>query len=124
MAYERDTMHGPQDPILVDEFQVGLDRAKITRTSQIHVPESHETQGEEGDDYDPNSLPTSSHSVVETMKAKKHRAGLRIRKTLHIGRSSDDFEFTTTALVGAGVEESIIRSIPSNPKYQKIRTSK
>jgi hypothetical protein len=119
MTHVTDTMQGPQDPILVDEFQVGLDRAKITRTSQIHLPESHETHDEGGNDYNPDGPLASSHNVVETIKAKKHRAGLRIRKTLHIGRSSDDFEYTTTALVGAGVEDSGSRYMTDAPEPDK-----
>ncbi|KAF2440804.1 hypothetical protein P171DRAFT_500312 [Karstenula rhodostoma CBS 690.94] len=109
-------MQAQRDFVPVDEFQVGLDRARITRAAQIQLPETHETQGAQADGYSPESPPASSHNVVDSMKAKKHRAGLKIRKTLHIGRSSDDFEHTTTALVGAASEGSGSRYMTDAPE--------
>lgn len=117
-THDKDTVQAQQEFVLVDELQVGLDRATITRTAQIHLPETHAAQGaqEEHDLHSAESSPTSSHNVVDSMKAKKHRAGLRIRKTLHIGRSSDDFEYTTTSLVGAPAEGSGSRYMTDAPE--------
>ncbi|KAL1612738.1 hypothetical protein SLS60_000967 [Paraconiothyrium brasiliense] len=113
-------MQTRQEPVLVDEFEVGLDRAKITKTVQMQVPEPHETQSEDSDDQGQSGSPhSSSRVVVESIKAKKHRAGLKIRKTLHIGRASDDLEYTTTALAGAGVEASGSRYVSDAPEPEK-----
>ncbi|OAG06918.1 uncharacterized protein CC84DRAFT_1088757 [Paraphaeosphaeria sporulosa] len=111
-------MQAQQEFVLVDEFQVGLDRAKITNTAQIQLPETHEAQGAQDERHlrSAESSAASSHNVVDSMKARKHRAGLRIRKTLHIGRSSDDFEYTTTALVGAAAEGSGSRYMTDAPE--------
>ncbi|KAH6643005.1 hypothetical protein C7974DRAFT_114432 [Boeremia exigua] len=90
-----------QEPALVDEFEIGLDRAKITKSAQIQLPESHETekQGTESDS-ESDSPRSPSHNLVESIKFKKHKAGIKIRKKLHIGRASDDFDLTTTAIAG------------------------
>ncbi|KAJ4358201.1 uncharacterized protein N0V89_002780 [Didymosphaeria variabile] len=112
-------MQARQDPVLVDEFEVGLDRAKITKAAQIQIPEPHETPSEDSDDQCQSGSPhTSSHSVVESIKAKKHRAGLKIRKTLHIGKASDDLEYTTAALAGAGTS-SESRYVTDAPEPDK-----
>ncbi|KAL5411508.1 hypothetical protein PMIN03_004836 [Paraphaeosphaeria minitans] len=117
-THGRDVMQAQQEFVLVDELQVGLDRAKITKTAQIQLPETHEAQGpeEERHLHSAETSPAPSHNVVDSLKAKKHRAGLRIRKTLHIGRSSDDFEYTTTALVGAAAEGSGSRYMTDAPE--------
>lgn len=113
-------MQARQEPVLVDEFGVGLDRAKITKSAQIQLPESHESQSEESDNNAQSESPRASpHTVVDSIKAKKHRAGLKIRKTLHIGRASDDFEHTTTALAGAGGGDSDSRYMTDAPEPDK-----
>lgn len=110
-------MQARQEPVLVDEFQVGLDRAKITESAQIELPEAHDSQSEDSDDDARLENPqSSSQKVVDSIKKRKHRAGLKIRQTLHIGRASDDFAHTTTALAGAGSEDPGSRYMTDAPE--------
>lgn len=109
-----------QQPVLVDEFEVGLDRAKINEFAQIQFPETKVTQSEDGDTHsEHDDSHAASRNVVDSIKAKKHRAGLKIRKTLHIGRASDDFELTTSALAGVNPEKSNSRYATEAPEPDK-----
>lgn len=113
-----DALGAQQESVHVEELQMGLDRAAIATTAQIQLPEKHKTQDAQGEPrlHSAEHSPASSHNVVDSMKAKRHRAGLKIRKTLHIGRSSDDFEYTTTALVGATSKDSGSRYVTDAPE--------
>lgn len=93
-------MESRKEPVLVDEFEVGLDRAKITKSAQIQLPESQDANQNTQVQADPDSPRSSSHAVVDSIKQKKHKAGIKIRRTLHMGRASDDIDLTTTAIVG------------------------
>src|SRR5690242_14400364 len=91
-----------QKPTLTDPLEVGLDRAKITNSQQIELPEVHALEKHISDsDAELDSPHSSSHNVVEAIKATKHKAGIKIRRKLHIGRASDDLDLTTTAIAGA-----------------------
>jgi hypothetical protein len=115
-------MQAREEPVLVNEFEVGLDRAKITDTAQIELNESHSSQDQSAEVHaEPDSPRSSSsaHHVVDSIKLKKHKAGIKIRKTLHIGKASDDLDHTTTALVGAAEEPSGSRYATAPPEPEK-----
>jgi hypothetical protein len=113
-------MQARQEPAPINEFDVGLDRAKITKSAQIQLPELHDSHSEDSDDNaQSDSQQGTSHKVVNSIKARKHRAGLKIRQTLHIGRASDDFARTTTALAGAGGGDSGSRYMTNPPQPDK-----
>lgn len=113
-------MQARQEPVLVDEFEVGLDRAKITKSAQIQLPESHNTEERSAEiDVEPDSPRSSTHNVKESIKLKKHKAGIKIRKTLHIGRASDDFDLTATAIAGGNEEPSGSRYVTDPPEPDK-----
>ncbi|KAJ4334169.1 hypothetical protein N0V95_009238 [Ascochyta clinopodiicola] len=109
-----------QEPALIDESEIGLDRARITKSAQIQLSDSHNTQNQDADSQDESDSPqSSSHNVVDAIKQKKHRAGLKIRKTLHIGRASDDFDLTTTAIAGGNKGASDSRYVTDAPEPDK-----
>lgn len=112
-------MQARQEPVLVDEFDVGLDRAKITKSAQIQLPESHNTEQSANVDADSDSPRSSPHSVRESIKLKKHKAGVKIRKTLHIGNAADDFDLTTTAIARGNEEASGSRYMTDPPGPDK-----
>ncbi|KAJ4988142.1 major facilitator superfamily transporter [Stagonosporopsis vannaccii] len=108
-----------QKPALTDPFEVGLDRAKITKSRQIQLPEPHAAEKQSTDsDAESDSPHSSSHNVVDSIKLKKHKAGVRIRKKLHIGRASDDYDLTTVAIVGEN-GESDSRYITKPPEPER-----
>lgn len=113
-------MQARQEPVLVNEFEVGLDRAKITTSAQIQLPESHNTSEESANVALESDSPLSStQNVKESIKLKKHKAGIKIRKTLHIGRASDDFDLTATAIAGTKEEASQSRYETNPPEPDK-----
>lgn len=113
-------MEAGQESVTVDELNFGLDRARITRSSEIELPESHEASQDTNVQTEPESPCSSSHNVVDSIKQKKHKAGIKIRKTLHIGRASDDFELTSTAIVGGSDEPSGTRYASDPPEPEKV----
>ena len=113
-------MQAQQQPILVDESKIGLDRAKITKSAQIQLPKSHSTQHRGASVHvEPDSPSSSSHNVVDSIKQKKHRAGSKIRKSLHIGRASDDLDLAVTAIAGDNGEPSESRYVTDPPEPDK-----
>lgn len=113
-------MEASQEPVVVDAFDVGLDRAKINETGQIQLPEPHDVQQQDIEDrIQPHSSRSSTHNVVDTLKTKKHKAGIKIRKTLHIGRASDDLDLSMSALAGHEEEPSKSRFESDAPEADK-----
>lgn len=91
----------PQEPARTDALQVGLDRARILKNEHIELAESHSPPEQNTEsDTDSDSPQTSSNNVIEAIKQKKHRAGVKIRRKLHIGKAADDHDLTTAAIVG------------------------
>lgn len=87
----------------IDARNIGLDRSNITRHEQIEIPD--DTTRKTDDDvardvthlrYEPESN-TSTHTTVEKLIEKKHHAGIKIRKKLHISKASDDFEVSSSS---------------------------
>ncbi|KAF1349477.1 hypothetical protein EJ07DRAFT_139711 [Lizonia empirigonia] len=112
-------MESRKEPVLVDEFEVGLDRAKITKSAQIQLPESQDVNQNPQVQVEPDSPRSSSHAVVDSIKQKKHKAGIKIRRTLHMGRASDDIDLTTTAIVGGNEAPSDSRYVTERPEPDK-----
>ncbi|KAF2853539.1 hypothetical protein T440DRAFT_505843 [Plenodomus tracheiphilus IPT5] len=90
---------GPTDEYTqVDARNIGLDRSNISHEGQIELPDTttRKTDEEVARDvvrlqHEPESG-TSTHSTVEKIKDKKHRAGIKIREKLHMSKASDDLE--------------------------------
>jgi hypothetical protein len=99
-------MTGVMDPsrelVEADEMDIGLDRSNITQENKIQLPKlDHE------DNYDINQLepePRSSSHLVNSLKERKHHAAVKIRKTLHISRASDDLSSHSPVLANTADE--------------------
>ncbi|CAN9345262.1 unnamed protein product [Alternaria alternata] len=88
--------------IQVDELNIGLDRSHITYQGQIELPGNH--SGSSSDDiphsHDLNrstedhvsSTTSSTSRIVNKVRQKRHNAGVKIRKTLHIAKPEDEAE--------------------------------
>lgn len=88
-----------QEPVPVDKLDVGLDRAIIPETDQIQLPESCTAEKRSAEsNVQPDCSVSASHNVVDSIKTKKHKAGVKIRRKLHIGRASDDRDLATIAI--------------------------
>lgn len=110
-------MQQQQESVLVDELEVGLDRAKITESAQIQLPDSRNLEEHRADvDAEPDNPRSFPHNVVESIKLKKHKAGTKIRKMLHIGRALDDFHLTTKTIAGGNEEISESRYMTNPPE--------
>jgi hypothetical protein len=99
-------MTGVMDPsrelVEADEMDIGLDRSNITQENKIQLPKlDHE------DNYDINQLepePRSSSHLVNSLKERKHHAAVKIRKTLHISKASDDLSSHSPVLANTADE--------------------
>lgn len=89
----------PLKPTPEDVFKVGLDRARIDSAAHIQYPESNLIDDQSADSDSGSDSPRTSHRVIKSIKQKKHRAGAKIRRSLHIGRASDDRDLSTAAVV-------------------------
>jgi hypothetical protein len=108
-------------PVLVDEFEVGLDRSNINKNQEIQLPVSQAKSTDITDDHNETDIDRSSaHHMVDSIKHHKHRAGMKIRKTLHIGKASDDMSHETTILANNPDEKSESRLVHDTPKPDKV----
>lgn len=89
----------PPEPAPEDVFKVGLDRARIDSAAHIQYPESNLIDSQSASSDSDSNSPRTSHGVIKSIKQKKHRAGAKIRRSLHIGRASDDHDLSTAAIV-------------------------
>lgn len=105
----------PPEPAPEDVFKVGLDRARIDSAAHIQYPESNLIDKQSASSESDSDSPRTSHSVIKSIKQKKHRAGAKIRKSLHIGRASDDHDLSTAAIV-KGHEHSDSRYVSEPPE--------
>ncbi|OSS53084.1 hypothetical protein B5807_02035 [Epicoccum nigrum] len=92
----------PPEPAPENVFEIGLDRARIDSAAHIQYPESNLTDEQSASSDSDSRSPRTSHSVIESIKQKRHKAGAKIRRSLHIGRASDDRGLSTTAIVKDG----------------------
>jgi hypothetical protein len=104
--------------VQVDEKDIGLERSHITRQGQIVLPNKSFGSSNDDDvahlrdpdDYTGPDTQSSTHHVVNKIRQKKHNAGVKLRKTFHIEKPSDDAEKldTKSPILAntAGVEKS------------------
>lgn len=74
-----------------DARNIGLDRADITLQGQIELPDQGFRKGDDEGarlQTEPEAR-SSTHHVVNSIKQKKHDAGIKIRRKLHISKPSD-----------------------------------
>jgi hypothetical protein len=83
----------------VDEADIGLERSGITQQGQIELPnikigssDDHVAHLRGPEDYTEPDIQSSTHHVVNKIRQKKHDAGIKLRKTFHIAKPSDDAE--------------------------------
>jgi hypothetical protein len=92
------------ESVEVDVRHIGLDRADITQQGQIQLPD----HGPQDDIAHMKSEPesrSSTHRVVNSLKQKKHDAGVKVRKTLHIKKPSDDLASSTSPILANAADE-------------------
>jgi hypothetical protein len=113
-------MQSRPTPVLVDEFEVGLDRSNINEKEDIHLPVSQANKTDNVASHVETDIDRSSaHHMVDSIKHHKHKAGMKIRKTLHIGKVSDDMSHETTVLANKPDEKSDSRLVHDAPKPDK-----
>jgi hypothetical protein len=79
--------------VQVDELDIGLDRSHITYQGQIEVTGSRSESSNDDIAHLCDASPVSSTSkIVNKVRQKKHTAGVKIRKTLHIAKAEDKIE--------------------------------
>jgi hypothetical protein len=100
-----------------DEHDIGLDRSNITSENKIELPSLDSDHSSDDAQSEPGSH--SSSSLVKSLKHRKHRAGLKIRKTLHINKASDGIDSTAPVLANTAEEESDSRLIHKLPVPEK-----
>jgi hypothetical protein len=86
------TMVVKEEYATIDGPDIGLDRADINRQGQIEIPNqapqpSHDHR--EDDEEEERKKQSSLHRVRVSLSEKKHDAGLKIRKKLHISKMTD-----------------------------------
>ncbi|KAH6491886.1 hypothetical protein HBI55_139880 [Parastagonospora nodorum] len=92
--------------VQVDEEEIGLDRANITSDNQIQLPTLDNSSSSS---TDTNSSPTQSRSsshLVNSLRDRKHHAAVKIRKTLHISKPTDDIDSASPILANTAEETS------------------
>jgi len=112
-------MQSRPTPILVDEFDVGLDRSNINKNEDVQLAVSQAKNGGLDNHVEPEVDRSSAHHMVDSIKHHRHRAGMKIRKTLHIGKMSDDMSNETTILADNIDETSDSRLVYDAPKLEK-----
>jgi hypothetical protein len=102
----------------VDEMVIGLDRSNITNEDQIQLPDLDDDRGSDDTPVEPESR--SSSKLVNTLRERKHHAGIKIRKTLHMSKVSDDLDSKSPILANTADEESesrLVHKIPVPDKH-------
>lgn len=92
--------------VQVDEQDIGLDRANITSDNQIQLPALDDSSSSS---TDTNSSPPPSRSsshLVNSLRDRKHHAAVKIRKTLHISKPTDDIDSASPILANTAEETS------------------
>ncbi len=112
----------------LDEQTIGLDRSRITYKGQIQLPGKEEDGKDDArsstqprvdsliaDSPEPRS-PT--RRIVDSLKSHKHDAGIKIRKSLHVSRASDELDTShldSSILANGAEEESTSRLVHKLP---------
>lgn len=99
-----------------DETDIGLDRSKITSENKIELPTLESDHSSDDEQSEPD---TRSSNLVQSLKHRKHRAGLKIRKALHVNKASDGIVSQAPVLANTAEEESDSRLIHKLPIPEK-----
>jgi hypothetical protein len=110
-------MDPKQELVEVDEMDIGLDRSNITHEGQIQLPDLDDSQS--SDDARARPEPRSSHNLVNSLKERKHHAAIKIRKTLHISKATNDLSSQSPVLANTADEESDSRLVNQLPSPDK-----
>jgi hypothetical protein len=88
-----------EELVEVDQKDIGLERSPITQQGQIVLPDNSLGSSDDDvarlrdpDDYTEPDTQSSTHHVVNKIRQKKHNAGVKLRKTFHIAKPSDEAE--------------------------------
>ncbi|KAF2820305.1 hypothetical protein CC86DRAFT_428944 [Ophiobolus disseminans] len=108
-------MDTKKELVEADEFDIGLDRANITHENKIELPNldsnhSDDTQSEP-DSQSPSGLRNS-------LRQRKHHAAIKIRRTLHISKATDDLN-PQSPVIANTEEESDSRLVHQLPVPDK-----
>jgi hypothetical protein len=106
-------MDTKKELVEVDEGDIGLDRSNITHQNQIQIPRLDENSGNHADHAQPEAH--SSSKLVNTLKDRKHHAAVKIRKTLHISKATDDLSSQSPVLANTTDEQSDSRLVHQLP---------
>lgn len=99
-----------------NEVDIGLDRSNITTDNKIELPSLDSDGGHDDEESGPESR--SSH-LVNSLRQRKHRAGLKFKKTLHINKASDGLDPHSSVLANTTEEESDSRLVHQLPVPEK-----
>ncbi|KAH8728319.1 hypothetical protein GQ44DRAFT_724328 [Phaeosphaeriaceae sp. PMI808] len=110
-------MDPEKELIRVNEAEIGLDRSNITQQGQIEIPgqDAEHTK----DDGQTEIEAYSSSNLIHTLKERKHHVAIKIRKTLHISKESDEISSKSPVLANTAEEESDSRLVHKLPVPDK-----
>lgn len=103
--------------VQVDHMEIGLDRANITHENQIQLPKLDDADSNDVNQAQPEGR--SSSNLVNALKERKHHAGIKIRKTLHISKPTDDLDTQSPVLANTADELSDSRLVHQLPVPEK-----
>jgi hypothetical protein len=96
-------MDATKELVQLDGLDIGLDRSNITTEDQIQLPRlDHDDSSSDNTQAEPESR-SSSH-LINSLKERKHHAGVKIRKTLHISKATDNLASQSPVLANSGDE--------------------
>ena len=113
----------------LDEQQIGLDRSKITRQGQIQLPGHSVGENDKHvplqDAYDHGEAEprSSTRCMVDSIKERKRHVEIKIRKTLHVSRTSDQLDLpkSESPILADPVEEKsksrLVHKLPVPEKH-------
>jgi hypothetical protein len=101
-----------------NEVDIGLDRSNITTDNKIQLPT---LDSDNSDDDDAQSEPEnrSSSSLVNSLRRRNQKVKVKIRKTLHISKASDELHSDSPVLANSAQEESDSRLVHRLPVPEK-----
>ncbi|KAH7051322.1 hypothetical protein B0J12DRAFT_662803 [Macrophomina phaseolina] len=106
----------------VDELTIGLDRSKINTNKQIQLPD-HDSRASDPDVHKNDSEHhPSSESTRSYIKQRKHGVAVKLRKTFHVGKSSDFDDAGSSSVLAGPTDETPGSSIKDKfPDRQTLK---
>jgi len=101
----------------VNEIDIGLDRSIINKDNKIELPNLDSDHSDDDATSEPESR--SSSKLVNSLRQRKHHAGIKIRKTLHISKATDDLSSNSPVLANTAEEDSGARLVHKLPVPDK-----